>query len=101
MTQTITIRQEGTFDADEVRVAIADSLARQLRQAIGRRDYFLARCRQLEEQYGMTSDAFVAAFEAGTIGDEADFFEWFGKKQLLDSWERRVRILEGTSVGAN
>lgn len=100
MALSITIEQTGEFSADEVRSAIADSLTRELKQAAAQRDRYLKQCRAFEEQYGMDSDAFLSAFEAGELGDDADFFDWFGMKQIHDSWERRVQILSGASVGS-
>ncbi len=100
MSVSITIDQKGDFSAAEVRDAIADSLSRQAKQAVAQRDYYLKRCRAFEEQYGMDSDKFLADFEAGDLGDDEDFFEWYGMKQIYDSWERRVQILAGASVGS-
>lgn len=48
----------------------------------------------------MDSESFLAAFETGELGDEADFFDWYGMKRIYDSWERRVQILSGVSVGS-
>lgn len=100
MSVSITIDQKGDFSAAEVRDAISDSLSRQAKQAVAQRNYYLKRCRAFEEQYGIDSDAFLSAFEAGDLGDAADFFDWFGMKQIHDSWERRVQILSGASVGS-
>jgi hypothetical protein len=46
----------------------------------------------------MDSDTFLAAFDAGQLGDDEDFFAWYSMKQIYDSWERRVQILAGASV---
>lgn len=101
MTLNITIQQQGDFGEDAVKSAIADSLSRELKQAIGRRDYFKSICRTYELRYGMTTDDFVQSFEAGAIGDDEDFFDWFGNKHLLDSWDLRVRILAGATIAAD
>jgi predicted transcriptional regulator len=98
MSISITIDQAGDFGVDEVRNAITDSLSRQAKQAVAQRDYYLKQCRAFEEQYGMDSDTFLAAFDAGQLGDDEDFFAWYSMKQIYDSWERRVQILAGASV---
>ena len=37
-------------------------------------------------------------FEAGQLGDEAQYFDWYAAKRGLDIWDRRFRILSGVSV---
>jgi len=31
-----------------------------------------------EKRYGMSSDEFVDKFERGELGDDQDYFEWWG-----------------------
>ncbi len=83
-----------------MRSFVADALKRDLKHAIAQRDYYLMRCRALEEQFGMTSGDFLVAFESGELGDDEDYFEWFGMKQVYDSWEHRVRIASGALLGS-
>ena len=100
MSLNFTIEQKAGFSVDEVRNALADTLTRQLKQAVLQRDYYQKRCLAFEQQYRMDSESFLAAFETGELGDEADFFDWYGMKRIYDSWERRVQILSGVSVGS-
>jgi len=37
-------------------------------------------------------------FEAGELGDDADYFDWFAAKRGLDLWDRRCRILIEAAV---
>jgi hypothetical protein len=37
-------------------------------------------------------------FEAGELGDDAAYFDWFAAKRGLDIWEKRARILAGVSA---
>jgi hypothetical protein len=43
-----------------------------------------------ERQYGMTSDAFYARFEAGGLGDGRDMMAWAGDYQLYQSLKREL-----------
>ena len=42
---------------------------------------------KFEKKYELTSEQFVEQFNSGSLGDEMDFFEWFGL------WELRKDIL--------
>lgn len=44
-----------------------------------------------ERQYGMTSEDFAAKFNAGELGDDADWFEW---QYLLDAYHETLRQLQ-------
>jgi len=37
---------------------------------------YRGRLAQFEQRYGMGSQEFAARFDAGELGDEADWFEW-------------------------
>ena len=42
----------------------------------------------LEEQYGWSTDTFVAKFDAGEIGDAHAFFRWYAWAQALEDWQQ-------------
>jgi hypothetical protein len=44
-----------------------------------------------ERRYGMTSEDFAARFNAGELGDDADWFEW---QYLLDAYHETLRQLQ-------
>lgn len=43
-----------------------------------------------ESQYEMESDEFAARFNAGELGDDADWFEW---QYVLDAYRKTLRQL--------
>ena len=45
---------------------------------------FAERCRAFEQVYGMPSDEFMRRFEAGELGDDAVYFDWYAAKRGLD-----------------
>jgi hypothetical protein len=44
-----------------------------------------------ERRYGMASEDFAAKFNAGALGDDADWFEW---QYLLDAHHETLRQLQ-------
>ena len=52
------------------------------------------RLRQFEEQYRLSSAAFYVQFQAGELGDEADFFEWSAFYQMWLSTQEQLDLLE-------
>lgn len=47
-----------------------------------------------EEKYKMSSEAFFKRFEAGKLGDSADFFEWAGLYENILLFESKICLLE-------
>jgi hypothetical protein len=41
---------------------------------------------------------FMEKFEAGTIGDESEFFDWFAAKRGLDFWNKRLKIISAIDI---
>lgn len=50
--------------------------------------------RDFEDRYGMDTPTFNKRFEAGELGDSADFFEWAGLYELHEDLVKKVRRLE-------
>jgi len=44
-----------------------------------------------ERRYGMSSEEFAAKFNAGELGDNADWFEW---QYVLDAYHETLRQLQ-------
>ena len=81
--------------ANEVRAVLDSALRREAALAAARRDYFASSCSAFEERIKLSSEEFMRQFEAGTLGDDAEFFDWYAAKRGLDVWERRYRIVYG------
>ena len=52
--------------------------------------------KEFESRYEMASKAFYERFEAGTLGDAMDFFEWAGLYELWQGLLGKIRRLEQT-----
>lgn len=44
--------------------------------------------KDFEQKYNLSTRAFLKKFEAGEIGDDADYFDWYGFAKLLDQWQK-------------
>jgi len=41
---------------------------------------------EFEKKYQLSTQTFLERFEAGQIGDEADYFDWYAFAKLLVRW---------------
>ena len=96
----ITLRTEfpTAVDRDEVCRVLDSALRHEAELADARRAHFERACRALEQQHHMSSEEFMQQFESGTLGDDAEYFDWYAAKRGLDLWERRFHILSGVKV---
>jgi len=86
------------INSDEVRRVLDSALRHEADLAGARRAHFERACQAFERRYRMSSEEFMRQFEPGTLGDDADYFDWYAAKRGLDLWERRFRILSGVEV---
>ncbi len=85
-------------ERDEVREILDAALRREADLANARRTYFERKCHAFEQQHHISSNEFMEQFESGTLGDDAEYFDWYAAKRGLDLWERRSRILSEVHV---
>ncbi len=86
------------FSVSEVRDAVDHAIRTETEQAKLRRDYYAEMCRTFEREYNMSSDEFLVRFEAGDLGDDVAYFDWYAAKRGFDLWEKHYRILSGVSL---
>ncbi len=86
------------FDTSEVRAALHAALSYETFLAHARRNAYERACRAFEVQFKITSEQFLLDFEAGKLGDDQEYFDWYAAKRGFDLWDRRMRILGGLSV---
>ena len=87
-----------TIGQEELREALQTALRHESELARARRDSFEHACRTFEQQHQMSSRQFMQRFDAGELGDDAQYFDWYAAKRGLDIWARRFQILSGVSV---
>ena len=50
---------------------------------------YVVRCATFEQRYGMSTETFLEQFEAGTLGDQAEWFDWYAAAQGKEIWSRK------------
>ena len=73
--------------------ALQSALSREVILAPARRKAYERTCQEFETQFKIASDQFLRNFEAGTLGDDLEYFDWYAAKLGLDLWDRRTEIL--------
>lgn len=81
-------------ELDQILGKLLDVLLAQQRARLERYERDL---RDFETRYQMASPVFYQRFEAGLLGDEADFFEWAGLYELHQELAEKVRRLESAA----
>lgn len=90
----LTLHADDTaFDLQDVRSVLNTALSREYSLAQARRNAYQRACEEFERRFEIDSDKFLADFEAGRLGDDAVFFDWYAAKRGLDQWDRRASIL--------
>ena len=86
--QAITIQQEAI---PIMKSSLRRMKGRVLEFNLGR---YKERLTALERRYGMTSEDFAAKFNAGELGDDADWFEWHYLFEVLDEIKAMIQLQE-------
>ena len=87
-----------TFDISDVRATLVAALSRETVLARARRNAFERTCQEFETRFKITSEQFLADFEAGKLGDDLAYFDWYAAKRGLDLWQQRTEILSQVVV---
>jgi hypothetical protein len=86
------------YEKGRIRNAVSFALNSAKSNARQRSEYYADICRKFEKKYRMTSTKFMEQFDAGKLGDEQEFFDWYAAARGLNLWRERYEILSGVSV---
>ncbi len=86
------------YEKGNVRKAVSFALNSASANARQRFDHYAGICKVFEKKYKMTSEKFLEQFDAGKLGDEQEFFDWYAAARGLKLWRERYEILSGASV---
>ena len=86
------------FALDDVRAALKAALSREAILARTRRNAYERTCQEFEARFNIASDQFLRDFEAGALGDDLEYFDWYPAKRGLGLWDRRTEILNGVAA---
>ena len=81
------------YAEEEITAVIAESIAAHLEFARRRHLAYQTQCSSFEQRHGMSTEAFLARFEAGTLGDQQEWFDWYAAAQGKQIWSRKHEIL--------
>ena len=86
------------YEKDTIRNAVSFALNSAKSNAHQRFEHYAGICKKFEKKYKMTSAKFMEQFDAGKLGDEQEFFDWYAAARGLNLWRERYEILSGISV---
>lgn len=86
------------YEKGSIRDAVSFALNSAASNARQRFEHYGVICKKFENQYKMTSAKFIEQFDAGKLGDEQEFFDWYAATRGLNLWRERYEILSGVSV---
>jgi hypothetical protein len=86
------------YEKGSIRNAVSFALSSAKSNARQRFEHYSAVCKNFEKKHRMTSAKFMEQFEAGKLGDEQEFFDWYAALRGLNLWRERYEILSEVSV---
>jgi hypothetical protein len=86
------------YEKGRIRNAVSFALNSATLKARQRFEHYAGICKTFEKKYKLTSDKFIEQFDAGKLGDEQEFFDWYAAARGLNLWRERYEILSGASV---
>jgi hypothetical protein len=86
------------YEKGSIRNAVSFALNSASSNARQRFEHYAGICKAFEKKYKMTSDKFLEQFDAGKLGDDQEFFDWYAAVRGLTVWRERHEILSGASV---
>jgi hypothetical protein len=81
------------YTEEEITQVIAESIASRREFAQRRLAAYETRCAMFEQHYGMSTETFLEQFEAGILGDQPEWFDWYAAAQGKQIWSRKHAIL--------
>lgn len=81
------------YEDHEIAAVIAESIVSHLAFAQRRLAAYHASCATFEQRHGMRTEEFLEQFEAGALGDQQEWFDWYAAAQGKKIWGRKYDIL--------
>ena len=83
----------GTIDP-VLELTLDKLLARELARATNQKETLTAQITEFEQRHNLSSEDFLAQFQAGTLGDDMDFIEWAATLDMLKNLNDRLTFLK-------
>ncbi|WP_129673527.1 hypothetical protein [Candidatus Chloroploca sp. Khr17] len=81
------------YHSDMIDTTIEQLIAREQTQAKQALARLAVTLHEFEERYQFSSEDFYRQFQAGELGDEADFFEWSAFYQMWLATQEQINLL--------
>ena len=72
---------------------IKTSLKREYALCSNAMDFYKRALKQFEQKYRLSTQTFLKRFEAGQMGDDADYFDWYSFAKLFVRWQKTQSAL--------
>ncbi|MCX6058912.1 MAG: hypothetical protein NTW69_12270 [Chloroflexi bacterium] len=89
---------KSNYEKGSIRDAVSFALSSSASHARQRFERYSGVCKKFEKKYKLTSAKFMEQFDAGSLGDQQDYFDWYAAVRGLNLWRERYEILSGVSV---
>lgn len=86
------------YEKSSVRDAVSFALNSAAANARQRYEHYFGICKKFEKKHKLSSAKFLEQFDAGGLGDEQEFFDWYAAARGLNLWRERYEILSGVSI---
>jgi hypothetical protein len=90
---TLELAVKSQFPDQLVRDTVKSALRNQAELARFRHEQFARECQNFEHKFNLTTEEFVAKFDAGEMGDAEDYFDWFAAARGRAVWKQKASIL--------
>src|SRR6266850_6659693 len=81
------------YEEEEIAEVLAESITAHLEFAQRRLATYQASCATFEQRHGMSTEAFLEQFDAGALGDQQAWFDWYAAAQGKKIWGRKYDLL--------
>lgn len=88
---------QSTYSQSETKQILEDALKAERDFAYARFVQFEKECQQFERAYGMDSSVFWERFEAGELGDDEQWFDWYAVYRGKKLWGKKYNVLSAIS----
>ncbi len=88
-----TISIKSNYPQDETRSILFELVEKQIKFVLSRFKQFDKECREFEKNYQMDSNQFLAKFDAGELGDDLQWFDWYAAVRGRNLWKRKYNVL--------
>ena len=75
---------------------IKTSLKREYSMCSNAIAFYKKAVKEFEQKHNSTTKIFLKKFEAGKLGDEADYFDWYAYAKLLAKWQKTQAVIRSS-----